>query len=1046
MLFGLFFCVGGAAPSFAGPSLQKVSTEAVGHADALNDSARPATSATFHLAFALTSASQETIADFVNSLTDPASPNFHKWITPAQFGAKFGASTSDVASVSQYLKAKGFANVKVWPDRLFVSAEAPRSTVESAFGVSIHGYNRSEDQVARGLSATYFAPDQQPNIDQAVAAHLKGVFGLSSAAELLPAGRAADASQPLTSPTGLDPAQMAQVYDISSLHSANLLGQGETIAIFSPTAFQQSDINSFLSLNNIASSNINIVNVDGGTKSYDDQDEACIDIESVVGQAPDAKINVYEGPNNNSFDIFEQVETDNPNILSESYGAEEDTVTASYAASYETIRQAMAAEGITIFVASGDQGAYASIRPLKVGSSVDATSAYVTAVGGTELSTLNNGAWNGETAWTYNDGTLGSDTGSAGGLSIYYAEPSWQTGPGVSNSNSNGMRQIPDVSSLASTPYINIYADGEYSEFGGTSCAAPFWAGAMSLIEQSLGTRLGNIDPTLYAIGANASSSYHDITSGNNGVYSCTTGWDFVTGWGSADFGLLLKAFESYNLPAAPEPTITPDGGSSAAAESVTLADSLSGATIYYTTNGSLPTTSSTVYSGAFNVSSSETITAIAVKSGYSTSVAATAAFEIGMPTPAPKFSLASGTYSAAQTVTISDSNSQAKIYYTTDDTVPTTSSTVYSGAITVSNSETIEAIAVATGYVTSSTITAVYVIGTPVPTPVISPNGGTFPSAQSVTITDTNSSASIYYTTDGTAPTTNSTLYTGAITVSSSETINAIAVAAGYTNSATASAVFTIYSLVPTPVISPSGGTFTSVQSVKITDTLTSATIYYTTDGSTPTTSSPVYSSAILVSQSETVSAIAVVSGYTNSTAAAASFTINLPVVASFPAGLAMFSLPYTYSSDTLASIFGYSGVTLAVWDPLSLSYALTPTSPANEIVAGQGYWVRFPQAVSITAIGTPASTGTSFAVALQPGWNMIGDPFTTSVPLTSLMFAGATFTQATGSSSTLIGPTVYTYNSSTNAYTAASSLDIGVGYWIFAFSAVTMDVPAPN
>jgi hypothetical protein len=159
-----------------------------------------------------------------------------------------------------------------------------------------------------------------------------------------------------------------------------------------------------------------------------------------------------------------------------------------------------------------------------------------------------------------------------------------------------------------------------------------------------------------------------------------------------------------------------------------------------------------------------------------------------------PSFSPAAGTYSSAQTVTISDATSGAAIYYTTNGSTPTTSSTKYTGAITVSATETISAIAVASGFLNSSVATATYRINLPAAaTPVFSPAVGTYTSAQSVTITDSTTGAAIYYTVNGTMPTTSSMKYTGAITVSATETIEAIAVAAGYANSAVASAKYTI-------------------------------------------------------------------------------------------------------------------------------------------------------------------------------------------------------------------------------------------------------------
>jgi len=184
-----------------------------------------------------------------------------------------------------------------------------------------------------------------------------------------------------------------------------------------------------------------------------------------------------------------------------------------------------------------------------------------------------------------------------------------------------------------------------------------------------------------------------------------------------------------------------------------------------------------------------------------------------------PAFSPAAGTYTSAQSVTISDATTGATIYYTTDGTTPTTSSTVYSGPITVSSTETLEAIATASGYTQSAVATATYAISLPAAaTPTFSPAAGVYSSTQTVTISDATSGAAIYYTTDGTTPTASSTAYNGAITVSSTETIEAIATASGYSPSGVASAAYTIgtpFSLAPatgsstTATVSP-GGTAT--------------------------------------------------------------------------------------------------------------------------------------------------------------------------------------------------------------------------------------------
>ena len=216
--------------------------------------------------------------------------------------------------------------------------------------------------------------------------------------------------------------------------------------------------------------------------------------------------------------------------------------------------------------------------------------------------------------------------------------------------------------------------------------------------------------------------------------------------------------------------------------------------------------------------------------------------------TATPTFSPTAGTYTSAQTVAISDSTSGATIYYTTNGTTPTTASTVYSSPITVSSTETLNAIAVVTGSpsgATSAVGTAAYTITPVAATPTFSVAAGTYASAQSVTISDSTTGATIYYTTNGTTPTTSSSVYSAAVTVSATETLKAIAVATGYSNSSVSSAAYTITSTTATPTFSLAAGTYASAQTVTISDSTTGATIYYTTNGTTPTTSSSVYSAA---------------------------------------------------------------------------------------------------------------------------------------------------------------------------------------------------------
>jgi hypothetical protein len=461
--------------------------------------------------------------------------------------------------------------------------------------------------------------------------------------------------------------------------------------------------------------------------------------------------------------------------------------------------------------------------------------------------------------------------------------------------------------------------------------------------------------------------------------------------------------------PATATPTFSVVAGTYSSAQSVTISDTTPGATIYYTTNGTTPTTSSTVYSGAITVSVSETLEAIATASGYTTSALATAAYTINLAGAAtPTFSVPGGTYSSTQSVTISDTTPSATIYYTTNGTAPTTSSSVYSGAITVSSTETLEAIATASGYTTSALATAAYTINlTAAATPTFSVPGGTYSSAQSVTISDSTPGATIYYTTNGTTPTTSSSVYNGAISVSSTETLEAIATASGYTTSAMATAAYTInVTAAAAPTFSVPGGTYSSTQSVTISDTTPSATIYYTTNGTAPTTSSPVYNGAISVSSTETMEAIATASGYTTSAVATAAYTINGTVqitVGTSPTGLS-FSLdgtPFT-STQTLSWTVG-SSHTIATTSPQSsagtqntftswsdggaISHSVTAPSNATS------YTATFNTSYQLTTAANPSPDGT---VAPPLGTYYAAG---TVVNLTATPNSGYSFTNWTGS-----------------------------------------------
>jgi hypothetical protein len=351
-----------------------------------------------------------------------------------------------------------------------------------------------------------------------------------------------------------------------------------------------------------------------------------------------------------------------------------------------------------------------------------------------------------------------------------------------------------------------------------------------------------------------------------------------ATGGGHTHSAQILVAA----TPQAPAPVFTPPAGAYTSTQLVTITDTAPGAAIYYTTNGTTPTTASTKYTGAISVTATRTIEAIAVVQGYVTSAVSSATYTITPPAATPLISPAGGTFTATQSVTITDATAGATIYYTTNGSTPTTASTKYTAAISVASTETINAVAIASGYSLSAVATAAFTINTAAAAgvPTFTPAGGSYASAQRVTITDATSGAALYYTLNGATPTTASTKYTAAITVSSSETIKAIAVASGLGTSPVGSATYTITLTAATPVISPAAGNYTKAQSVTITDATAGAVIYYTINGSAPTTASAKYAGAFTVSSTETVKAIAVAAGYTQSALATAAYTITSAAV----------------------------------------------------------------------------------------------------------------------------------------------------------------------
>jgi len=495
-----------------------------------------------------------------------------------------------------------------------------------------------------------------------------------------------------------------------------------------------------------------------------------------------------------------------------------------------------------------------------------------------------------------------------------------------------------------------------------------------------------------------------------------------------------VKVTSSTPLNAVATPNFTPAGGSYTSVQTVTIATTTSGATIRYTTDGSTPSqTNGTVYSSPVTVSTTTTLQAIAYESGYTNSSIATAAYTITGTVATPTFTPAGGTYSATQTVTLNTTTGGASIRYTTDGSTPSsTYGTVYTSAITVSATSTINAIAYESGWASSFVATAAYTITGTVATPTFSPAGGTYSTAQTVALSTTTGGATIRYTTDGSTPSqTNGTVYTSAITVSATTTINAIAYETGWTSSSVATATYTITGTVATPTFSPAGGTYSATQTVTLSTTTPGASIRYTTDGSTPSsTYGTVYTSPITVSATTTINAIAYETGWTSSNVASATYTINLPVAAiptfTPAAGNYTTAQSVTISTTTSGATIRYTTDGSTPSPTSGTVYTNPITVSATTTINAIAYETGWTSSSVATATYTITSTGTVAAPTFSPA----GGSYTTTQTVTlSTTTPGASINYTTDGSTPspgtiYSGPFTVSTTSTVNAIASKSGM----------------------
>jgi fibronectin type 3 domain-containing protein len=557
---------------------------------------------------------------FIKQLYDPKSPNFHKFLTPAQFALLYGASSTDSAIVTQYLNSKGLTISKQSRNGIILTVTGPVSSVESAFKESINNYALN--------GKTYFAPEVNPTIPAQIVGKIDAIVGMDNVTQFKPhyqqkmmmsvvkklqakTAGAANGNVPLK-PAFSGPDNTLIPVDITAgynLNSVSSNGSGQTLGLYEMDGYTASDITLYENIYNLPHVPLTNVYTDGadGTAGVNALEDV-LDIDLAVAVAPGLSgIIVYEVPDStaNWLDQWDKIaEDDLASTISASWGLYE------AAFSYDhTIFSQLAAQGQTVFASAGDAGAYdncttSNTPPPCVGGvlSVDdpASDPYVTGVGISALSANGNGTYNSETASLY----------GGGGISSVFSIPSYQApmaalAPQPASKVSTTMRNVPDVVLTAdpSTLYqifvttSGCTPPGCFYEVWGSSAASPEWAAFIARVNQGRVAQgqavIGFMNPAIYQIAQSSDygSAFHDIVSGNNSFYPAESGYDDAVGLGSFNG---LNLYNELLGPAAPAGLIATGSGGQIALTWTARAGAVSYNVKRSTTSGGPYTTIST--------------------------------------------------------------------------------------------------------------------------------------------------------------------------------------------------------------------------------------------------------------------------------------------------------------------------------------------------------------------------------------------------------------------------------------------------------------------
>jgi hypothetical protein len=559
---------------------------------------------------------------------DPSSPNYHHWLTPEQYADRFGLSQNDINQVEAWLKAQGFEVTQTARSRTWVSFSGTAAQVQAAFQTEIHNFSLNGE--------TYYANATEPSVPSALADVVLGIHALDnyplkpgSVVRRVNSSLKPDFTSHISGNTYVAPGDFATIYDVNALYSSGIDGTGQSIAVmgesdlYSDGSGPSSDIAAFRSAAGLPANPPQVILIPGASDPgvvSGDVSEATGDIEWAGAVAKNATIIYVNGGSGGVLNALQYAIANNTApVISISYGLCEalwgssgvgGTWGSANLNAFANLAQEANTQGQTIVAVAGDTGAAgcdsytSSVATHGLAVIAPASFPNVTAMGGTEFDEGSGLYWAADTngvdvspsALSYIPEVVWNDTSSplnaqhdlwagGGGASAYFSKPTWQTGTGVPNDNA---RDVPDLSLNASFFHdgslmclqgscVSGFRDGDQDlrVGGGTSVAAPCFAGIVALINQKMNTPngQGNLNPILYSMAATTPAAFHDITTGNNMVpclagtadcpnggeigYSAGIGYDQASGLGSIDAFNLVSAWGSSVAGNLPAPTLT---------------------------------------------------------------------------------------------------------------------------------------------------------------------------------------------------------------------------------------------------------------------------------------------------------------------------------------------------------------------------------------------------------------------------------------------------------------------------------------------------------